>query len=185
MIKSIFSNSLSTHQNGATQAFKHCLQINDVSFVFLFQLFLPNNKSHRSELSWFPARSLSLRNPAMLLPCMQCERYCFGCGVLLSNAITDDVVVALLFGAKKKKERGILSWTVYVSTLGLNVRILAISVEALNFTYPMQLPNHRVVLTLGLSRSHFWPQFQLVASRCSTFAPERLFFCSSRCSQGT
>ena len=51
----------------------------------------------------------------------------FGCGILLPNTITDDVVVALLFGAKKKKGGFYLRrFTSPLSGL-LNVRILAIS----------------------------------------------------------
>ena len=51
------------------------------------------------------------------LSCMLCLCFRFGCGTLLSNMITDDVVVALPLGEKKKRET--LPLTLYVSTLGV------------------------------------------------------------------
>ena len=84
-----------------------------------------------------------------------------------------------------KKKEDDLSWTICVlkslrvmlsdSLIRIYSQSWGSSVDALNTTYPSPLPDHRVFLTVVfVPRVMLWLQLQLVASRCFTFAPERL-----------
>ena len=114
------------------------------------------------------------------LHCLACCAYAFASDAVHYYPIRSLMMLLLLrLSVEKRKKEGDSTFDdLHLHSRGCSMcassQSRGSSVEALNSIYPMQLLNHRMLLTLGLSRSHFWLQLQLVALRCSTFAPERL-----------